>query len=74
MYSNIAVHVFLVWYIKCRLLDPYVTCEEVQTLLCQNGMFDEALKLSMSCNLSLVPVYESLAAKYVTLDILLVYY
>ena len=44
--------------------DPYVNCEEIQTLLCQNGLFDEALKLSVNCKLSLVPVYESLAGKY----------
>lgn len=49
--------------VVCYYSDPYVNCEEVQTLFCQHGMYDDALRLSENCKLSLVPIYESLATK-----------
>ena len=47
------------------LLDQYVSPGDVQTLLLQTGLFDTALALSKKCELSLVPVFESLAGRYI---------
>lgn len=46
-----------------QLCNPYVMGNDLQVILCQVGLFDDALKLSEKCNLSLKSVYESLAIK-----------
>ena len=46
------------------MLGPYVTVNEVCTLLVQNALFDDAIKLSKVYTLTLVPIFEALAARY----------
>ncbi len=45
-------------------LGPFVSAEEVGSLLVQAGMFDAAIKLATKLSLPLVPILEALASRY----------
>ena len=55
-YKNFCDHVL-------PLLGPFVSADEVTSLLAQAGLFELAIDISKRFSLSMVPVFEALAAR-----------